>query len=370
MTKEMMAVAIAIALIVIIILVLSHFNVIDINAILKRMDPAQVETESTPSKPSTGPSTATAALLADIDQDKCIKIHFIDVGQGDSILVELGTDTILLIDAGHTGSYLGDDGKYHDKAYSNSGVPKAVTEPYFAYLNEVISNHGGDIDYLIATHRDSDHINMLPKVLDTYQVNTVFYNDCYNSSMSEKEYTDTVKNFETKVENEPNCVQYQFETPDDTIIVVPEEASDYKLTVYSSGNDGFKKNDANGMSILCLLEYGGRKVLFTGDATVNTEDWFIKKTNDPNFDIDVLKVGHHGSKTSSGAEFLDYIHAEYAVISSGKNNGYGHPTAEVMGRLEDRNMTIYNTQNDGTITLYIDYEGDFCFVTTNQETAQ
>ena len=351
--KQMIAIAIVLVIILIALFLLVYFDVIDLSMFLGEEEPAINSGNKV--------ETPTSAELSEIDLEHCIKIHFIDVGQGDSILVELGTDTILLIDAGHTGSYLGEDGKYHDKAYSNTSVPKAVTEPYFAYLNEVISNHGGDIDYLIATHRDSDHINMLPKVLDTYQVNTVFYNDCYNDTIDPKDTSGTAKNFETRVENEPNCTQYQFETADDTVI--PIETSEYKFTVYSSGNDGFKKHDANGMSIICLLEYGGKKILFTGDATTATENWFIDKTNDENFDIDVLKVGHHGSNTSSGAEFLDYIKAEYAVISSGKNNGYGHPTEVVMNRLQERNMTIYNTQDDGTITLYIDVEGDYCFIT-------
>ena len=197
----------------------------------------------------------------------------------------------------------------------------------------------------------------------------MFYNDCYNDSVTNA--TATVQAFETRCETEPNCTQYQFSTEYDTVL--PFESDGYKLTVYSSGNDGFKgaRTKENSMSIMCLLEYGGRKVLFTGDAEVETEKWFIQKTgNDPNFDIDVLKVAHHGSSSSSCEEFLDYIHAEYGVISSGKDNAYGHPTKVVTDRLNARNMTTYNTQDCGTIDLYVDAEGDFCFVTAKQREAQ
>ena len=304
-----------------------------------------------------GVGEATFTNVNDGSNEGTVSVHFIDVGQGDSILIEMGTDTIMLIDAGHTGVSIDEEGKSHDKVYGSSNVPKAVTEPYFAYLDEVISHHGGDIDYLIATHSDSDHINMLPAVFKEYQVNNVYINDCYPDFKTSA----TVKATEEAAEAENNCNVTFFDTADDTVI--PVETTEYKFTVYSSGNDGFKKNDSNGMSIMCLLEYGGRKVLFTGDATVATENWFIDKTNDKDFDIDVLKVGHHGSSTSSGAAFLDYVKAEYAVISSGKNNAYGHPTEEVMARLNERHMTTYNTQDDGTIVLYIDGDGDFCFVT-------
>ncbi|MBO4539053.1 MAG: MBL fold metallo-hydrolase [Clostridia bacterium] len=360
--KQLAIIAVLVIIAIVALILLVHFNVIDLGDILGQNNPSGDNGKTNNGKTNNG--TPAAGKLEDIDMNACIKVHFIDVGQGDSILIELGTDTIILIDAGHTGSYLGNDGKYKDRPYGDTNVPKAVTGPYFEYLNEIISNHGADIDYLVATHRDSDHINMLTKVLDTYQVNSVFYNDCYNSSMSPDEYSNTVKNFETKVEAEPNCTQYQFETAEDSVI--PIETTEYKFTVYSSGNDGFRgaRTKENSMSLICMLEYGGRKVLFTGDAEVETEKWFIDKTgNDPSFDIDVLKVAHHGSSSSSCVEFLDYIHAEYGVISSGKNNAYGHPTEVVMNRLIERNIATYNTQDYGTITLYIDSEGDMCFVT-------
>ncbi len=358
--KQIVVIAILVIIVLVALFLLVHFNVIDVYELLGLKNPSGDNGNTDKGKKPSG--TPAAGKLEDIDMNACIKVHFIDVGQGDSILIELGSDTIILIDAGHTGVSIDEDGKAHDKPYAYNRVPNAVTGPYFEYLNEIIPNHGGDIDYLVATHRDSDHINMLPKVLDTYQVNNIFYNDCYNDSIADA--SATVKAFETKAETEPNCTEYQFETEYDTVL--PFETNGYKFTVYSSGNDGFRgaRTKANSMSLICMLEYGGRKVLFTGDAEVETEKWFIEKTgNDPSFDIDVLKVAHHGSTSSSCVEFLDYVNAEYGVISSGKNNAYGHPTEVVMNRLNERNIATYNTQDYGTITLYVDSEGDMCFVT-------
>lgn len=345
----MIAIAVILVIILIALFLLVHFEIIDLNLLL-----GEDETDGTPAKQTVDPPAS--AELSEIDLEHCIKIHFIDVGQGDSILVELGTDTILLIDAGCS-------------TYSYRSVPKTVKEPYMEYLDEIISAHGGDIDYLIASHRDSDHINLLPGILEKYWVNTIFMNDCYQTTMTAEEIeaekvSKTLIEVETKAESEPDCTLYEFDTPDDTVI--PIEGEDFKFTVYSSGNDGFvgARTKANSMSIYCLLEYAGRKVFFTGDGEVETEKWFIKKTgNDSAFDIDVLKVPHHGSTSSSCEEFLDYIHAEYGVISSGKNNSYGLPKQEILDRLNARNMKIYNTQDDGTVTLYIDFEGDLCFVT-------
>lgn len=360
--KQLIFLLILLALILLTVFLLVHFKVIDPSILFGDSEKTNSSTDNTGSDPKKPSGTPTSAELTDINMENYIKIHFIDVGQGDSILVELGTDTIMLIDAGCS-------------TYGYKSIPKAVKEPYMAYIDKVITDHGGDIDYLIASHRDSDHINMLPGVLEKYQVNTIYINDCYQDTLTQEEIdkekiSKTLIQVETLAESEPDCDLHEFDTPDDTVIEVDGE--DYKFTVYSAGNDGFDgaRTKANSMSIYCLLEYGGRKVLFTGDAEVETEKWLIEKTgNDPNFDIDVVKVPHHGSTSSSCEEFLDYIHAEYGIIMSGKDNSYGLPKQVVVDRYKAHGVTLYNTQDDGTITLYIDNEGDFCFVTENSAEA-
>ncbi len=332
--KQIMTI-VAVAVIIVVVAVVAY--VIINNPDL--LDFPEDETEYT-AKPKADP-----ALLADIDEENRIIVHFIDVGQGDSILIELGDDTVMLIDAGH-----------------ETSVSKAFKADYLAYLDTIIGD--GNIDYLIATHPDSDHINMLTDVIEKYDVAEIYFNDCYNDGV--KGASKTLQNFETAAESEENCTVYEYSTADDTIQYI--NGSDYKLTIYSSGNDGFKgaESKANSMSILCLLEYGGRRALFTGDAEDKTEEWFVAKCEElyqtDGLDIDFLKVGHHGSRSCSSETFLDYIKPEYAVISCGKDNTYGHPHAETIEKLDERNITTYMTVDQGTIDLYIDSEGDFCFV--------
>ncbi len=287
--------------------------------------------------PAFSMQTAEALVPAEISDD-CIKIHFISVGQGDSILVELNEDTVLLIDAG---------------SGSTAYAPTAVSAPYYEYLASIIGK--GDIDYLIVSHPDADHINMLSNVITTYQVNEIFYNDYPDGSQ-------TYHKVEENAEKEPNCILHEITTVDDSMFVVEKDG--YKFTVFSAGNDGFTgKKDSNNMSLICLLEYGGRKVLFTGDAETEEEAWFISQIEDTygSLDVDVLKAGHHGSDTSSSEIFLDTIQAEYAVISVGENNSYGHPKQSTLDHYAERNMKTYLTKELGTIDLYIDSDGDMFF---------
>ena len=323
------AVLVIIALVSLFLLV--RYGVIDISDLIRNDDTDHGKINN---------GTTAAGRLEDVDMNACVKIHFIDVGQGDSILIELDKDTTMLIDAGHTGT----NGNNFNK------------DVYFSYIDSILESSGKDIDYLIATHPDADHISLLPTVFDRYQVNNTYMNEWYPSK--------TAENVHTAAKNEPNSTLKEFNTDNDAVIRLP--GSYYSLTIYSSGNDGFSGSGtkSNSMSILCLLECGGRKVLFTGDAVQETEEWFIAKTEyDPSFDIDVLKVAHHGSKGSSCEQFLDYVKAEYAVNSSGVGNTYNHPNQETLERLNSRDITVYDTQDYGTITLYIDNEGDMCFVT-------
>ncbi len=338
--KQIVVIAVIVIVVLVALFLLAHFNVIDVYELFGLKNPSgdNGNTNNNGTKPS---GTPAAGKLEDIDMNACIKVHFIDVGQGDSILIELDKDTTMLIDAGHTST----NGNNFNK------------DDYFTYIDGILENSGGnDIDYLIATHPDADHISLLPTVFERYQVNNTYMNAWYPSKTAEKVHT--------AAENELNSTLKEFDTADDTVIPLP--VSNYSLTIYSSGNDGFSGSGTknNSMSIICMLEYGGKKILFTGDAVKETEEWFIAKTeNDTTFDIDVLKVAHHGSKGSSCEQFLDYVKAEYAVISSGAGNTYNHPNQETLDRLNNRHTTIYDTQDYGTITLYIDNEGDMCFVT-------
>ena len=268
-----------------------------------------------------------------------IKIHFVSVGQGDAIVIELPGNEYMLVDAGSGAT-----------AYPSSTVKNG----YYSYLSDVVE--GDEIDYLVVTHPDSDHVNMMSKVVDDYVVKNFYYNAYENSSK-------TYATFTSKAAAEEGAALHVIETADSSKFNVT--AGGCLLTFYSPGNDGFTGTEAkikNGMSIMIMLEYGGRKLLLTGDATEEEEEWFVAYTEYKNTDVDFLKVAHHGSPYSSTTEFLSHVSAEYAIISVDEsNNSYGHPSPDTLERLENASATVYRTDIKGTIVLTIDSDGDYAF---------
>ena len=267
-----------------------------------------------------------------------IKIHFVYVGQGDAIVIELPLGEYMLIDAG-SGLSASADNK----------------ERYYTYLEDVIE--GDEIDYLVVTHPDSDHVNMMSQVVDDYEIKNFYFNDYYEDGSK------TYRTFTDKAKAEEGANLNIIDSPDSSTFDIT--VGECVLSFYSPGNDGFTSTESkikNGMSIMILLQYGGRKLLLTGDAPEEEEEWFIAYTEGTDMDIDFLKVAHHGSRHSSTAEFLSYVSAEYAIICVDENdNNYGHPTEEALSRLEDANAKIYRTDTDGSVILTIDDDGDYLF---------
>ena len=116
------------------------------------------------------------------------------------------------------------------------------------------------------------------------------------------------------------------------------------------------------MSPITIVSCAGRKLIITGDAIVETEEWFITKMGEASQDCDFLKVGHHGSQTSSSEEFLDYIDCEYSIIMVDDGTKHGHPDEVVMDRLNDRSIPTYTTNAHGNIVLRVDTQGNFAFM--------
>lgn len=276
-------------------------------------------------------------LPAEIDAESSLQLHFVNVGQGDGIVCKLPDGKILLIDAG-----------------SGTSVSAATRATYLSYLSSTVAIER--VDYMVITHPDSDHVNMAASVLEAYDVYNIYYNDYANAS---KTYT----SFMTAAQAETCAELYVIESESETFRI---EGENYVFTLYAPGNTGFSGADSatNSMSIICVLEYGGRTVLLMGDAEVETEEWFMAEV-DEDFDADVLKVGHHGSSSCTSTDFLDFIDAEYAVISCGLGNSYGHPTAQTMNRLFSYGLVTYRTDRHGNIVLFIDSDGDFAFLPDN-----
>ncbi|SCH68567.1 ComEC family competence protein [uncultured Clostridium sp.] len=229
------------------------------------------------------------------------EIHFINTGNSDSILVKQG-DKSALIDGGENGD-------------ENTVV---------SYLK---SQGVTELEYVFATHPDADHIGGLDAVINSISVKNVFVS---NGDASTNTYTDFI-----------NAIANRGLSPS-----VPLLDSEFKL-----GSSIFKvvsvanTNEPNNNSLVLLYTNGNDKILFTGDAGQEIEN----KLNVD--DIDLLKVGHHGSKTSTSSSFIEKIKPEYAVILVGENNKYKHPNSEVMNILENNNIEVHRTDECGNIVF-------------------
>ena len=244
-------------------------------------------------------------------------VDYLDVGQGDSTLITFPKNRAILIDTG---------GKITEKV-SNWKKKKNynITDNTIMYLYSLgISK----IDYLILTHGDFDHMGEAINLVNNFKVEKVIFN-CGPYNDLEKEL---IKVLENKKIRYYSCIK--------ELNIDKNKLYFLQTKVYDNENDN---------SNVIYTELNGYKFMFMGDASITTEKEIMNKYNLS--DIDALKVGHHGSKTSSGKEFIDEINPEYSIISVGKNNRYGHPNKEVLDNLE--NSKIYRTDQDGSIMFKI-----------------
>lgn len=243
-------------------------------------------------------------------ENTALSVHFIDVGQGDSILLQ-SDDDFVLIDAGEV--------------------------EYGPVVCEYLKSVGVDtIDYVIATHPHSDHIGGLSDVINQF--------DCENFITKESDQqTKTWMNVLTAVEK--NDVNYIEANVSDTYSF--SQASFEILAPNSDHYDGY-----NDYSVVVKVTCGDTSFLFTGDAEKLSEKEMINSGAD--LSADVLKVAHHGSTTSSSDAFLDAVNPQFAVISCGENNDYGHPHKEVISEFSKRGVTVYRTDELSTIIAYSD----------------
>lgn len=241
----------------------------------------------------------------------------IDVGQGDSILIHSSNKT-LLIDTGGKISYKKENWQQRE----TKSIATSTLIPLFKSLGIK------SIDYLVLTHGDYDHMGEAINLVDNFKVDKVIFN---NGEYNELELG-LIKVLEDK-----NVPYFQN---------IKELNIDNNKLYFLNGR---KYDNENDNSNVIYTKLNKIKILLMGDAGVEVEQDLTRKYDLTN--IDILKVGHHGSKTSTSYEFINEISPKYSIISVGKNNRYGHPNKEVLDNLE--NSKIYRTDQDGSIMFKI-----------------
>ncbi len=230
-----------------------------------------------------------------------LTVAFLDVGQGDSIYIEAPNGHQLLIDGG-----------------PDRGVLRE--------LGSVMPFWDRSLDVVIGTHPDKDHIGGLISVVKNYRIGTYIDSGFVSD-------TETYEIIEEYVSAKPKTKQLVAQSR--MRIDLDKEKGVYAEVLWPKGNaqEIEERNDA---SVTIRLVYGETEVLLTGDAGIAIERELMKNYDEEKLEADILKLGHHGSKTSSDARFLDLVGPEIAIISAGKDNRYGHPHESVISRLEER----------------------------------
>ena len=241
--------------------------------------------------------------------DGRLSVHFLDVGQGDSIFIELPDGKTMLIDAGEN--------------YYGNGI--------ISYINDCGYS---EVDYLAATHPHADHIGSMAYIVRHMDIGEVFMPKVSANTKTYENLLEAVSDKGLKIKSAKAGL---------TIA----ENDDYKITV--AAPSVIDSENLNNSSAVIKLSYKNNSFLFTGDA--EKEELSKIKTD---ISADVLKVGHHGSKTSTYSEFLDAVNPKYAVISVGKNNDYGHPHKNTLKLLSNYGITVFRTDKDKTVVFASD----------------
>ena len=255
--------------------------------------------------------------------DRYTSVNMIDVGQGDSILIKLPHNKgNILIDTGGKVSYTEEKWKERKKYM----IAKTVIIPYLKSLGIK------KLDYLILSHGDFDHMGEAINLVNNFKVDNVIFN-CGEFNDLEKQL---IKILKSKNIEYYSCINKL-------------NIDKYKLHFLNTKEYDNENDNSN----VIYFNYNDYKFLFMGDAGIEKEKDILNRYNINN--IDVLKVGHHGSKTSSSKEFIDAINPKYSIISVGKNNRYGHPKNSVLNILD--NSKLYRTDLDGGIEIKLNKNG-------------
>lgn len=256
-------------------------------------------------------------LIFPMDQSSALDldIHFIDVGQGDSILIKTPSEQTILIDGG----------------------PREAGKRVVHYLQQ---QGVTEIDLVVATHPDIDHIGGLLDVLDHFPVRRILDSGKHHTTKTYKEYVQKIWHKKIPV---------QIAKLYDYIKVDPEVT----LQVLNTSST-YKTN--NNSSIVLRMTYKDLRFLFMGDLEKEAEKRLTQRTN---IEADIIKIAHHGSNTSSSLSFLQRVNPKIAILTYGRENEFGHPVPRVIEHLQKINAQIYSTAVYGDLHIITDGEGYF-----------
>ena len=245
-----------------------------------------------------------------------VTVHFVDVGQGDCTVIctENGN---MIIDAGTNSS----------------------EEEMLSYINKLGIK---SFKYAIFTHPHEDHIGGAEKIMRNYRVENVIIPDMAATSKVYETMLDSIEESGANVKVIGAGEEYSFSIGSlKAKILAPIEID----------------NDANNASIVTRVSFGSTDLLFMGDAEEGSEELILSKYRASQLSADIIKLGHHGSSTSSSEELLDAVKPKVAIVSCGKDNKYGHPHVETVQRLDARQIEYRRTDNEGSIVCVITSEG-------------
>lgn len=245
-----------------------------------------------------------------------LEVYFLDVGQGDSIFIETPAGRQVLIDGGPDKTVL-------------------------AELNQVIPFYDRTIDLIILTHPDADHITGLIEVLNYYQVDSILSSGFQKETAVYQKWRQLISQKDIRLVLAQAGQRIVFPSGPTLQILWPEQTLIDSLA-----------QKANNASVVSRLVYRQAEILLTGDIEKEIEQYLVYQQPRAELKSDILKVAHHGSKTSSSQRFLEMVDPQAAVISVGQDNRYGHPASAILERL--KGIFVYRTDQDGQIQISTD----------------
>lgn len=305
----------------------------EFNALKEKLFPSE------PSSPGTQPTL-----------EGTLEMTVIDIGQGDCIFLQFPDGQTMIMDAG--------------------SEFRSTNE--YDQLTAHLTLRGIDsLDYVFITHSDYDHIRYMQDIFEDYEVKNIYMPRVADDMSATWTKTVAAIEEETWTNESGETVDSEiYYTVGDFVI----QGEDWTMNCHSYLEDDYpsvKESSSaevkNAVSPVCFLEYADRTIVLTGDSNERNEEYLLER-GVLDKDADVLKVGHHGSRTSTIQEFLNAVDCEYAIVSYGEDNEYGHPTPELMFRLEDYTDVrpdndyngykyIYETPKDGNVSVFVDGNG-------------